>query len=218
MPGAQLIRVLIVDDQQLVRKGLRSVLAEGEMEVVGECEDGAQAVEAVSRPRPDVVLMDVRMRGIDGPEATRRIREQPDPPPVLALTTFDDDDTLESILTAGAAGFLLKDAPGEEIIRATRSVAGGAGWLDPTVAERVLRVYRGRAAGRREGAALLARLSARELEVVKLIAQGLSNEEIAGTLFLSEATVKTHINHLLDKLELRDRAQAIVFAYQQGVV
>jgi DNA-binding NarL/FixJ family response regulator len=212
------IRVLVVDDQQLIRDGLRSVLGEAEMAVVGECEDGAQAVEAVRRLRPDVVLMDVRMRGMDGPEATRRIREQPDAPPVLALTTFDDDDTLESSLTAGAAGFLHKDAPGEEIIRATRSVAAGAGWLDPSVAERVLRVYRGRAGGRREGAALLAQLTSRELEVLELIARGLSNDEIAGALFLSEATVKTHINHLLSKLELRDRAQAIVFAYQQGVV
>jgi DNA-binding NarL/FixJ family response regulator len=212
------IRVLVVDDQQLVRKGLRSVLDEGGVEVVGECEDGAQAVEAVRRLRPDVVLMDVRMRGMDGPEATRRIREQPDAPPVLALTTYDDDDTLEASLTAGAAGFLLKDAPGEEIIRATRSVAAGGGWLDPAVAERVLSVYRGRAGSRREGAALVAQLTARELDVLKLIAQGLSNEEIATTLFLSEATVKTHINHLLSKLELRDRAQTIVFAYQHGVV
>jgi DNA-binding NarL/FixJ family response regulator len=213
-----MIRVLIVDDQQLIRSGLRSVLAEGEMEVVGECEDGAQAVEAVRRLRPDVVLMDVRMRGMDGPEATRRIREQPDAPPVLALTTYDDDDTLEASLTAGAAGFLLKDSPGEEIIQATRSVAVGAGWLDPTVAERVLRVYRGRVGNRREGAALLAQLTPRELEVLKLIAQGLSNDEIAGRLFLSEATVKTHISRLLSKLEVRDRAQAIVLAYRQGVV
>ena len=218
MPDPNVIRVLVVDDQQLVRKGLRSVLDEGEMEVVGECEDGAQAVEAVRRLRPDVVLMDVRMRAMDGPEATRRIREQPDAPPVLALTTYDDDDTLEAALTAGAAGFLLKDAPGEEIIRATRSVAAGGGWLDPAVAERVLRVYRGRAGSRREGAALLAQLTARELDVLKLIAQGLSNDEIAAALFLSEATVKTHINHLLSKLELRDRAQTIVFAYQHGVV
>jgi len=218
MPGPEVIRVLIVDDQQLVRKGLRSVLAEGAIEVVGECEEGAGAVEAVRRLRPDVVLMDVRMRGMDGPEATRRIREQPDAPPVLALTTYDDDDTLEASLTAGAAGFLLKDAPGEEIIRATRSVAAGAGWLDPAVAERVLRVYRGRSANRRDGAARLALLTPRELEVLTLVAQGLSNDEIAGRLFLSEATVKTHINRLLSKLELRDRAQAIVFAYQQGVV
>src|SRR4029077_9070723 len=115
------------------------------------------------------------MRGMDGAEATRRIREQADAPPVLALTTFDDDDTLEAILTAGAAGFLLKDAPGEEIIRATRSVAAGASWLDPAVAERVLRVYRGRAAGRRDGRELLTHLTPRELEVLKLIAQGLSN-------------------------------------------
>jgi len=218
VPDPHVIRVLIVDDQQLVRKGLRSVLAEGGVEVVGECEDGAQAVDAVRRLRPDVVLMDVRMRGMDGPEATRRIREQPDPPPVLALTTYDDDDTLEASLTAGAAGFLLKDAPGEEIIRATRSVAAGAGWLDPAVAERVLRVYRGRAGSRRQAAALVATLTAREVEVLRLIAEGLSNDEIAGALFLSEATVKTHINRLLSKLELRDRAQAIVFAYQRGVV
>jgi DNA-binding NarL/FixJ family response regulator len=218
MPDSQVIRVLIVDDQQLVRAGLRAVLAEGAIEVVGECADGAEAVEAVCRLRPDVVLMDARMRRMDGPEATRRIREQPGAPPVLALTTYDDDDTLEASLTAGAAGFLLKDAPGEEIIRATRSVAAGAGWLDPSVAERVLRVYRGRTGSRRDGAALLAQLTARELDVLKLIAQGLSNEEIAGALFLSEATVKTHINHLLSKLELRDRAQAIVFAYRQGVV
>ena len=218
MPDPHVIRVLVVDDQQLVRAGLRAVLAEGAMEVVGECADGAEAVEAARRLRPDVVLMDVRMRGMDGPEATRRIREQPGAPPVLALTTYDDDDTLEASLTAGAAGFLLKDALGEEIIRATRSVAAGAGWVDPSVAERVLRVYRGRAGTRRDGAALLAQLSARELDVLKLIAQGLSNEEIAGALFLSEATVKTHINHLLSKLELRDRARAIVFAYQQGVL
>jgi len=218
MPDPHVIRVLVVDDQQLVRAGLRAVLAEGAMEVVGECADGAEAVEAARRLRPDVVLMDVRMRGMDGPEATRRIREQPGAPPVLALTTYDDDDTLEASLTAGAAGFLLKDAPGEEIIRATRSVAAGAGWVDPSVAERVLRVYRGRAGTRRDGAALLAQLTARQLDVLKLIAQGLSNEEIAGALFLSEATVKTHINHLLSKLELRDRARAIVFAYQQGVL
>jgi DNA-binding NarL/FixJ family response regulator len=218
MRDPQVIRVLIVDDQQLVRAGLRAVLAEGGVEVAGECEDGAQAVQAVRALRPDVVLMDVRMRGMNGPEATRRIREQPDAPPVLALTTFDDDDTLEASLTAGAAGFLLKDAPGEEIIRATRSVAAGAGWLDPSVAERVLRVYRGRVGVRREGATQLAQLTPREAEVLKLIAQGMSNDQIAGQLFLSEATVKTHINRLLSKLEVRDRAQAIVFAYQHGVV
>jgi len=218
MRDPHVIRVLVVDDQQLVRTGLRAVLTEGGVEVVGECEDGAQAVEAVRRLRPDVVLMDVRMRGMNGPEATRRIRELPDGPPVLALTTFDDDDTLQGSLTAGAAGFLLKDAPGEEIIRATRSVAAGAGWLDPAVAERVLRVYRGRVGSRREGASQLAQLTPRELEVLKLIAQGMSNDEIAGRLFLSEATVKTHINRVLSKLEVRDRAQAIVFAYQQGIV
>jgi DNA-binding NarL/FixJ family response regulator len=218
MPDSHVIRVLIVDDQQLVRTGLRRILAEGSLEIVGECEDGAQAVQAAMELRPDVVLMDMRMRGMDGAEATRRIRERPDAPPVLILTTYDDDDTLEAGLSAGAAGFLLKDAPGEEIIRATRSVAAGAGWLDPTVADRVLGVYRAGAAGRRMHRVLLDQLTSRELEVLKLIAQGLSNEEIAGRLFLSEATVKTHINHLLGKLGLRDRAQAIVFAFQRGVV
>ncbi len=210
-------RALVVDDQQLVRAGLRKILAEGGVEVVGECEDGSAALRAVGELRPDVVLMDMRMRGMGGAEATRRIRELPDGPPVLVLTTYDDDETLEAGLSAGAAGFLLKDAPGEEIIRATRVVAGGGAWLDPAVAERVLRSYRAAGQDRRAGRAGLEELTPRELEVLKLIARGLTNDEIGGALFIGEATVKTHVNRVFGKLGVRDRAHAIVFAHQRGL-
>lgn len=210
-------RALVVDDQQLVRAGLRKILAEGGIEVVGECRDGAEAVAAVERLRPDVVLMDMRMRGMDGAEATRRIRALPDAPPVLVLTTYDDDATLDAGLTAGAAGFLLKEAPGEEIIRATMVVAGGGGWLDPAVAGRVLRAYRASATGRRLAHASLDELTPREVDVLRLMARGLANEEIAATLVIGEATVKTHVNRVFGKLGLRDRAQAIVFAHERGI-
>jgi DNA-binding NarL/FixJ family response regulator len=211
------VTALVVDDQQLVRTGLRKILAEGGIEVVGECEDGEQALRALERLRPDVVLMDMRMRGMDGAEATRRIRARPDAPPVLVLTTYDDDATLDAGLTAGAAGFLLKEAPGEEIIRAARVVAAGGGWLDPAVAGRVLRAYRASATGRRLAGIGLDELTPREREVLRLIARGLGNEEIGAELFIAEATVKTHVNRLFSKLGLRDRAQAIVFAYERGL-
>jgi DNA-binding NarL/FixJ family response regulator len=211
-------RALVVDDQQLVRAGLRKILAEGGVEVVGECEDGAAALLAVAEHRPDVVLMDMRMRGMGGAEATRRIRELPDGPPVLVLTTYDDDETLEAGLAAGAAGFLLKDAPGEEIIRATKVVAGGGAWLDPAVAGRVMSAYRAGGAGRRLAQAGLEELTPREMEVLRLIARGLTNDEICGALFISEATVKTHVNRVFSKLGLRDRAHVIVFAHQRGLV
>jgi DNA-binding NarL/FixJ family response regulator len=210
-------RALIVDDQQLVRAGLRRILAEGGVEVVGECDDGAAAVRAVEQLRPDVVLMDMRMRGMGGAEATRQIRARPGSPPVLVLTTYDDDETLEAGLSAGASGFLLKDAPGEEIIRATTVVAGGGAWLDPAVADRVLRGYRSAGGGRNAGGRGLEELTPRELEVLKLIARGLTNDEIAETLFVGEATVKTHVNRVFGKLGLRDRAQAIVYAYRRGL-
>jgi DNA-binding NarL/FixJ family response regulator len=212
------IRVLLVDDQPLVRAGLSRILrARDGFEIVGECEDGAEALEAVAADRPDVVLMDVRMKNMDGAEATRRLREMDGSPPVLVLTTFDDDEVVQAALSAGAAGFVLKDAPGEDIIRATRVVAGGGAWLDPSVTGRVLETYRSQALPRAEEAARIDELTARELDVLRLISRGASNQEIAGELFISEGTVKTHIGHILVKLGLRDRSAAIVFAFDHGL-
>ena len=213
-----MIRVLLVDDQALVRAGLRMILGpEDGFEIVGECDDGAAALAAVSTRRPDVVLMDVRMRRMDGVEATRRLREVPDSPPVLILTTFDDDEVLSDALRAGAAGFILKDAPAEDLIRATRVVAEGGAWLDPAVTGRVLAAYR-TGAPPAARTAELAELTARELDVLRLIGRGLTNQEIANALYIGEATVKSHIGRILDKLELRDRAAAIVFAFDHGLV
>jgi DNA-binding NarL/FixJ family response regulator len=214
------IRVLLVDDQALVRAGLRAILRpQFGFEVVGECEDGADVPQAVLRLRPDVVVMDVRMKGVDGVEATRRIRATPDGPPVLVLTTFDDDAVLSAALRAGAAGFQLKDAPGEELHRAVRAVAEGDAWLDPAVTGRVLAAYRHRDPLRPPQVdERLAQLTGREFDVLRLIARGMSNAEIAGQLFVGEGTVKTHIGRIFSKLHVRDRAAAIVFAFDQGVV
>jgi DNA-binding NarL/FixJ family response regulator len=210
------IRVLLVDDQQLVREGLRRVLRpRAGFEIVGECADGDEVVDAVSRSCPDVVVMDIRMPRVDGAEATRRLRSQGSAPPVLVLTTFDDDEVLAAALHAGADGFQLKDAPGEDLIRAVRAVAGGDGWLDPTVTARVLASYR-RHAPRRPHATV--DLTPRELDVLRLVAAGLTNREIALRLFISEPTVKTHLGHILTKLDLRDRPSAIVYAYEHGLV
>jgi DNA-binding NarL/FixJ family response regulator len=215
-----MIRVLLVDDQQLVREGLRRILHPAEdFEVVGECADGAEVADAVANQRPDVVVMDVRMKDVDGVEATRRLREQPDTPPVLVLTTFDDDEVLSGALRAGAAGFVLKDAPGEELIRSARTVAAGDAWLDPAVTGRVLATYRSAAPAGDDGAAeRIAELTPRERDVLRLIGRGASNTEIAESLFVSEATVKSHIGHIFTKLDLRDRAAAIVFAFDHGLV
>ena len=215
-----MIRVLLVDDQQLVREGLRRILhREDGFDIAGECSDGAEVADAVARQRPDVVLMDVRMKDVDGVEATRRLREQQDPPPVLVLTTFDDDEVLSGALRAGAAGFVLKDAPGEELIRSVRSVAEGGAWLDPAVTGRVLATYRSAAPAGDDGAAeRIAELTPRERDVLRLIGRGASNAEIAESLFVSEATVKSHIGHIFTKLDLRDRAAAIVFAFDHGLV
>ena len=216
-----MIRVLLVDDQQLVREGLRRILHPEEgFEVVGECEDGAAVDDAVARQQPDVVVMDVRMKDVDGVEATRRLRDRAAAPPVLVLTTFDDDDeVLSGALRAGAAGFVLKDAPGEEIIRSVRTVATGDAWLDPAVTERVLATYRSAAPAQDDGAAdRIAELTPRERDVLRLLGRGASNTEIAETLFVSEATVKSHIGHIFTKLDLRDRAAAIVFAFDHGLV
>jgi DNA-binding NarL/FixJ family response regulator len=215
-----MMRVLLVDDQQLVREGLRRILHPEEgFEIAGECSDGVEVADAVTRLRPDVVVMDVRMKDVDGVEATRRLREQPDPPPVLVLTTFDDDEVLSGALRAGAAGFVLKDAPGEELIRSVRIVAEGGAWLDPAVTGRVLAAYRSSAPVEDDGAAeRIAELTPRERDVLRLIGRGASNTEIGESLFVSEATVKSHIGHIFTKLDLRDRAAAIVFAFDHGLV
>jgi DNA-binding NarL/FixJ family response regulator len=221
-PDARL-RVLLVDDQQLARAGLRMILCPEEgFEVVGECGDGAEVPAAVADLRPDVVVMDVRMPRVDGAEATRRLRGSPDAPPVLILTTFRDEEVLSAALRAGASGFLLKDAPGEEILRATRAVAAGDAYLDPAVTARVLATYREAPApperpGPDSAGGDAGDLTARELEVLRLIARGLTNDEIAAALVIGEGTVKTHVGRIFDKLDLRDRAAAIIFAYDHGL-
>jgi DNA-binding NarL/FixJ family response regulator len=212
------IKVLIVDDQELVRSGLRGILrGRFGFEVVAECSDGATVAGAVSAFRPDVVLMDVRMPVIDGVQATLIVRGMPDPPPVLSLTTFDDDEVLAGMLRAGAAGFVLKGAPAEDLQRAVRAVAEGGAWLDPAVTGRVLAAYRATPAGARDTRELHT-LTAREREVLELIGAGQTNAEIAAALFVSEGTVKTHINHVFTKLSLRDRAAAVVFAYDHNLI
>jgi DNA-binding NarL/FixJ family response regulator len=211
------IRVLLVDDQELVRSGLRRIFATtDDLDVLAECDDGDAVADAVREHSPDVVVMDIRMKRVDGVEATRRLREQDGAPPVLVLTTFDDDELLSEALRAGAAGFQLKDAPGEEIVRAVRTVADGEAWLDPGVTGRVLANYRGNAPSR--PTAELDHLTPRELEVLQLIGRGKSNAEIATELFISEVTVKSHIGHIFTKLNLRDRAAAIVLAFDAGIV
>jgi DNA-binding NarL/FixJ family response regulator len=213
-------RVLIVDDQAVVRAGVARILGpEDGFEVVAECDDGDQVPAAVAEHRPDVVLMDVRMRRVDGVAATRALAATGSGPPVLVLTTFDDDDVLWGALEAGAAGFVLKDASAEEIIAATRAVAGGAAWLDPAVTERVLRRARGTAPSPPPSAPTrIPALTDREHDVLRLMATGATNVEIARALYVSEATVKTHVGSIFSKLAVRDRAAAIVYAYDHGVV
>jgi DNA-binding NarL/FixJ family response regulator len=208
------IRLVLVDDQALVLAGLQRILRQKDgFDVVAACPDGASGVEAALRLRPDVVLMDVRMKGVDGVEATRLLL---DGPPVLILTTFDDDEVLSAALRAGASGFILKDASPEDLMRAVRAVAAGDGWLDPTVTGRVLAQYRAPAPAP-PVAALTDDLTAREVDVLRLIGRGATNAEIAATLYVSEGTVKTHIGHVFAKLGLRDRAAAIVWAFDHGL-
>jgi DNA-binding NarL/FixJ family response regulator len=214
-----MIRVLLVDDQPLVRAGLQRILRPRDgFEIVGECEDGSEVLDAVDRVKPDVVLMDVRMKAVNGVEATRRLHERAGAPPVLVLTTFDDDEVLSGALRAGAAGFQLKDAPSEELMRSTRVVAEGGAWLDPAVTGRVLQAYRDGAPSPAEVAVHIEQLTERELEVLRLIGRGATNAEIGTELFISEGTVKTHIGHIFTKLDLRDRAAAVVFAFDHGLV
>ena len=213
-----MIRVLLVDDQELVRAGLRGILRETfGFEIVGECADGDEAAGAIAGTKPDIVLMDVRMARLDGVAATRLIHDLRPDLPVLAVTTFDDDEALAGMLRAGAAGFVLKGVPAEELHRAVRAVAEGGAWLDPAVTGRVLAVYRA-APAPNAAAPALGQLTEREREVLTLVAQGCTNGEIAQRLFIGEGTVKTHINHLFTKLDLRDRAAAIVFAYDHNLV
>jgi DNA-binding NarL/FixJ family response regulator len=209
------LRVLIVDDERLVRAGLRMVLATADdITVVGEAADGVQAVQAAERLRPDVVVMDIRMPRLDGVEATRRIRTLRPPPAVLVVTTFDLDRYVYAALRAGASGFLLKDAPEDRLLAALRTVATGASLLDPAITVRLVEAF---APTPSRPAPELATLTSREREVLICMARGVSNDEIGRTLFIGEATVKTHVSRVLAKLGVATRTQAVVLAYESGL-
>ncbi len=213
------VRVVIADDQNMVRAGFRSLLnAEPDIEVVGEAADGEQAVAAVLRYRPDVALMDIRMPELDGIAATRRLVELSTETRILVLTTFDLDEYVFEALRAGASGFLLKDAPAEELVAAIRALEGGDALLAPAVTRRVIDEFARRPVFDRRLAGLLDALTDREAEVLRLLASGASNAEIAASLVVSEATAKTHVSNVLAKLRLRDRVQAVIFAYESGLV
>jgi DNA-binding NarL/FixJ family response regulator len=215
-----MISVLLVDDQALVREGFRALIdREPDMAVVAEAEDGARAVKLAGDCRPDVVLMDVRMPVMDGIAATRQLIAGADGEPrVLILTTFDQDDYVYEALKAGASGFLLKDVRRAELIAAIRTVASGDALLAPSVTRRLIESFCRRPPPTTELPPSLARLTIRETDVLALIARGLSNAEIAARLFLSESTVKAHVGHVLTKIGSRDRVQAVVFAYEVGLV
>jgi len=214
------IRVLIADDQALVREGFRLILErQDDIEVIADVSDGAEAVEAAGRLMPDVILMDIRMPRLDGIAAMNRILERsPDPvPSVVVLTTFDLDEYVYDALRAGASGFLLKDVSPEQLVAAVRVVKSGQALFSPAITERLVSTY---TTARRPGTdhSALARLSDREVEVFELLARGRSNAEIAGALFLAETTVKSHVAHILTKLDLRDRVQAVIFGYEHRLV
>jgi DNA-binding NarL/FixJ family response regulator len=211
------VRVLLADDQRLVRAGFRQILTSEGFDVVGEAGDGREAVELARQHRPDVVLMDVRMPNLDGIEATRRILADPEPRPrVLVLTTFDLDEYVYEALRVGASGFLLKDAPEDQLAAAIRVVADGGSLFAPSVTARLIAEFAQRARPK-EPPPELDELTPRELEVLRLIARGLSNEEIAAELVVSEHTARTHVSRILSKLDLRDRVQAVVLAYETGL-
>ena len=214
-------RVMLVDDQELVRSGLRRILRRRDgFEIVAECSDGSEVPEAVAQHDVDVIVMDLRMKGVGGIDATRLVRHDDGAPPVLVLTTFDDDEMLSGALRAGAAGFILKDSSAEDLIRAVRTVADGDSWLDPSVTARVLTRYR-EAPGDATATGSAADdtpLTSREQEVLHAIGCGLSNAEIAEALFISELTVKSHIGRVFVKLGFRDRAAAVVYAFDHGIV
>ena len=209
-----MIRVALADDQELVRTGLRLILsAEPDLEVAGEAANGQEAVEVVRARRPDVVLMDVRMPVLDGLEATRRVAGDTR---VLVLTTFEEDSVVFGALRAGASGFLLKTAPAEELVRAVRVVAAGDSLLSPSITRRLVEEFARTPS--RDDVTGLDELTQRETEVLRLVARGLSNAEIAGQLFVEPSTVKSHVASVLSKLDLRDRVQAVVLAYESGLV
>ena len=216
-----MIRVLVADDQALVRAGFRMILdAEDDLEVVGEATDGLDAVEQVRKLEPDVVLMDIRMPELDGIEATRRLLAEAGAHPVrvLMLTTFDLNEYVYEALRAGASGFLLKDVPPEQLAAGIRVVAQGEALLAPSITRRLIQEFAAAAPAPPTPPAGLSELTARELEVFRCVARGLSNAEIAAELVLGENTIKTHIAHVLGKLGLRDRVQAVVLAYETGLV
>ena len=213
------IRVLLVDDQELIRAGIRRILSPRRgFQVVGECDDGDQVAAAAAATVPDVVVIDARMRRVGGADATRALKASDRPVPVLVLTTYDDDEVLSAALRAGADGFQLKAAAGEDLERAIRAVAAGESWIDPVVAGRVLAAYKGAPPSGGSGGSAAEALTPREREVLQLVARGRSNSEVAAELYISEVTVKTHLGHILTKLGLRDRAAAIVWAFDHGLV
>jgi DNA-binding NarL/FixJ family response regulator len=214
-----MIRVALVDDQAMIRAGLARILSpEDGFDVIAECADGRQAVQQLPALRPDVVLMDVRMPALDGIAATAQLRAVDDRLVVLVLTTFGEDEALWGAIQAGAAGFVLKDSSAEDLIAAVRAVAGGGAWFDAAVAPRVLDHYRRLVAPAAREARRLELLTEREHDVLRLMARGATNAEIAVALHVAEATVKTHVGSIFGKLDVRDRAAAIVFAYDHGVV
>jgi DNA-binding NarL/FixJ family response regulator len=214
-----MIRVALVDDQAMVRAGLARILSPADgFDVVVECSDGQEAVEELRRMEADVILMDVRMPRLDGLAATAQLARRADPAPVLILTTFGEDDVLWGAIEAGAAGFVLKDSSAEDLIAAARAVAGGGAWFDPAVAPKVLERYREVVAPATRDASHLDELTDREHAVLRLMARGSTNAEIGASLHVAEATVKTHVGSIFAKLGVRDRAAAIVFAYDHGVV
>ncbi|MBV9416619.1 MAG: response regulator transcription factor [Solirubrobacterales bacterium] len=213
------IRVLICDDQALVRAGFRAILeAQPDIEVAGEAENGADALALAERRAPDVILMDIRMPVLDGVEATRRLVAAGSPARILVLTTFDLDEYVHAAIRAGASGFLLKDVTPAKLIEAIRVVASGDALLAPSVTRRLLERFATTLPQRDQSSEALGELTARETEVLRLLAGGLSNAEIAAELVVSEATVKTHISSVLRKLGLRDRVQAVIVAYETGLV
>jgi DNA-binding NarL/FixJ family response regulator len=220
--GGAPIRVMIVDDQAMVREGFAALLrAQPDMTVVADAADGAQAVAVAREHRPDVILMDIRMPQLDGIAATRAVLATPPGghrPRVLILTTFDLDDYVFDALSAGASGFLLKDATGAELVAAVRVIAAGESLLAPSVTRRLIEEFTARGGGRRPSPAVLSSLTARELDVLRLIARGQSNLEIAATLVVAEQTVKTHVTRVFAKLDVRDRAQAVILAYETGLI